>query len=144
VLLRTGIVQARTGGALKKQLPLFKLGLGGRFGRGRQWQSWVALEDEVGAIVHLLTAEAVAGPVDLTAPHPVTNAEFAKTLGHVLQRPAVVPVPAFGPALVLGRELTDALLFQSQRVMPRVLTGSGYEFRHPELDGALRSILGRP
>src|SRR4051812_34752228 len=140
--LRTGIVLAAEGGALRKQLPLFKLGLGGRFGRGRQWQSWVALEDEVAAIVHLLTAD-VAGPVDITAPQPVTNAEFGKTLGHVLGRPAVLPVPAFGPGLLLGRELTNALLFESQRVVPKVLTASGYEFRHPQLAPALRSILGR-
>ena len=132
-----------TGGALKKQLPLFKLGLGGRFGKGDNWQSWISLDDEIGAIVHLLTAD-VSGPVNLTAPNPVTGAEFAKTLGHVLNRPAVLPIPAFGPKLVLGAELADALLFTGQRVLPKVLLGSGYEFRHPTLESALRAVLDRP
>jgi uncharacterized protein len=138
--IRSGVVLTARGGALKKQLPLFKLGLGGRFGKGTQWQSWISLADEIGAIVHLLTRE-LAGPVNLTAPHPVTNAEFAKTLAGVLHRPAVVPVPGFGPKLVLGGELAANLLFASQRVLPRVLLASGYRFQHPDLKGALRASL---
>lgn len=140
--LRTGIVQTTEGGALQKQLPLFKLGVGGRFGSGRQYQSWITLDDEVGAIVHLLTA-GVTGPVNLTAPEPVTNAEFAKTLGKVLKRPAVFPVPAFGPRLLLGREMADALLFESQRILPEVLEASGYTFQHPTLETGLRAVLGK-
>jgi uncharacterized protein (TIGR01777 family) len=141
--LRTGIVLAAAGGALKKQLPLFKLGLGGRFGSGRQWQSWVSLDDEVGAIVHLLDHD-VAGPVNVVAPNPVRNADFASTLGKVLGRPSVVPVPAFGPRLALGSELADSLLFASQRVRPAVLTASGYTYEHPDLEGALRAELQAP
>jgi uncharacterized protein (TIGR01777 family) len=137
---RSGIVLSARGGALKKQLPLFKLGLGGRFGSGRQWQSWIAIDDEVGAMVHLLTAD-VAGPVNLTSPQPVTNAEFAKSLGTVLHRPTIVPVPSFGPKLLVGSELAEVLLFESKRVVPRVLEASGFRFRYPTLDGALRAVL---
>jgi uncharacterized protein len=109
VLLRTGIVLSPTGGALKKLLPLFKLGLGGRMGSGEQWVSWIALDDHVRAMEHLLTS-AVSGPVNLTAPNPVTNAAQAKTIGRVLRRPAVLPTPSFGPKLVLGSELAHELL----------------------------------
>lgn len=138
--LRTGIVLTGRGGALKKMLPLFKVGLGGKFGNGRQWQSWIALADEVGAIQHLLTAD-VSGPVNLTAPNPVTSAEFATVLGGVLHRPAKVPVPAFGPKLLLGGELADALLFTGQRVVPKVLQQSGYTFQHASLESALKAAL---
>lgn len=141
--LRTGIVLSPAGGALRKQLPLFRLGLGGRFGTGRQWQSWISIDDEVGAIVHLL-GSSVAGPVNLTAPNPVTNGEFTKTLARVLRRPAVLPVPRFAPALLLGGELADNLLFTGQRVLPEVLTADGYSFRHPELEDGLRALLGKP
>ncbi len=137
---RSGIVLSPKGGALKKQLPLFKLGLGGRLGPGTQWQSWIALDDEVAALLHLLGAE-VAGPVNLTAPNPVTNLEFTKTLGTVLHRPTLIPVPSFAPKLLLGSELADVLLFEGQRVVPRVLEASGYAFHHPDLEGALRSML---
>jgi uncharacterized protein (TIGR01777 family) len=138
---RSGIVLSPRGGALKKELRLFKLGLGGRFGTGRQWQSWIALDDEVAAIVHLLTAD-VAGPVNLTAPNPVTNAEMTKTLGAVLRRPTLLPVPSFGPKLLLGPELAAVLLYEGQRVLPRVLEATGFTFAHPTLEGALRSLLG--
>jgi uncharacterized protein (TIGR01777 family) len=141
-LLRTGIVLARKGGALARMLPLFKLGLGGRFGAGTQWMSWIALEDEVGAILHLLTSE-VAGPVNLTAPHPVRNKDLADAIGEVLHRPTVVPVPAFGPKLVLGAERADQLLLAGQRVRPRVLQADGYAWSYPELVPALRAVLGR-
>jgi uncharacterized protein (TIGR01777 family) len=142
VHLRTGIVLSRKGGALKKQLPLFNLGLGGRFGNGKQWQSWISIDDEIGAITHLL-GSAVAGAVNLTAPEPVTNADFTRTLASVLKRPALVPIPSFGPALLLGRELADALLFTGQRVTPGVLQRDGYVFRHSSLEQALRGILDR-
>ena len=141
--LRTGIVLSTAGGALKKQLPLFKLGVGGRFGNGRQWQSWISIDDEVAAIVHLLTAD-VTGAVNLTSPRPVTSAKFAKALGAALHRPAALPVPAFAPKLLLGGELADNLLFQGQRVLPAVLLGAGFTFAHPELGEALAALLHRP
>jgi uncharacterized protein (TIGR01777 family) len=140
VHLRTGIVLSRDGGALKKQLPLFRFGLGGRFGNGRQWQSWISITDEIGAIVHLLTSD-VSGPVNLVAPAPVTNREFAATLARVLGRPAFLPIPSIGPKLVLGAELADTLLFEGQRVIPRVLRADGYTFEHGDLETALRSLL---
>ena len=140
--LRTGIVLSAKGGALKKQLPIFKAGLGGTFGSGRQWQSWISIDDEVGAIVHLLTAP-VAGPVNLTAPTPVTAKEFTKTLGTVLGRPTFLPIPSFAPKAVLGGELVDNLLLTGQRVLPAVLESSGYPFVHRTLDEALRALLGK-
>lgn len=140
--LRTGIVLTPTGGALQKLLPLFRLGLGGRMGSGKQWMSWITLDDEVRAILHLLTSD-VSGPCNLTAPNPVTNATLSRTLGRVLKRPAVVPVPSFGPRLLLGRELADALLHDSQRVLPARLAASGFTPAHPDLEPALRALLGR-
>ena len=142
VHLRTGIVLSPRGGALKKLLPLFRFGLGGRMGSGRQWQSWISLDDEVGAIVFLLTAD-ISGAVNLTAPAPVTNAEFTKVLASTLSRPALVPVPSFGPKLLLGGELADALLFTGQRVLPERLTDAGYSFEHPTLSEALGTLLQR-
>jgi uncharacterized protein len=141
--IRTGIVLSGQGGALKKQLPLFKVGAGGKLGSGRQWQSWISIEDEVGAIVHLFAAD-VRGAVNLTAPNPVRNAEFTKTLASVLGRPSFLPIPSFGPKLLLGSELADNLLFAGQRVSPTVLETTGYEFRHPTLEVALRAVLDKP
>lgn len=141
--LRTGIVLSPAGGALKKLLPLFRLGVGGRMGNGRQWQSWISIDDESAAIAHLLTST-LEGPVNLTAPEPVTNAEFSRTLGRVVGRPALVPVPRIGPSLLLGSELADALLFTGQRVLPRALLADGFVFAHADLEGALRALLGRP
>jgi uncharacterized protein (TIGR01777 family) len=141
--LRTGIVLSKAGGALKKMLPLFKLGAGGRFGSGEQWMSWISITDEVRAIEHLLTADA-EGAVNLTAPNPVRNKEFADILGHVLHRPTILPVPSFGPKLLLGGELADALLFDGQRVLPGVLAAdAGFSFAHPDLATALRAVLDR-
>lgn len=140
VFLRTGIVLSKKGGALKKQLPLFKLGLGGRFGNGRHWQSWISINDEVKAIIHLLTSS-LSGPVNLTAPEPVTNAGFASSLGSIVSRPAILPIPSFGPKLLLGGELATALLFTGQRVIPSALTRDGYVFTHQTLDSALRTLL---
>jgi len=142
VFLRTGIVLSPKGGALKKQLPLFKAGLGGRFGRGDQWQSWISITDEIRAIEFLLTSS-ITGPVNLTAPAPVTNVEFSRVLGNVLQRPAILPVPSIGPKLLLGGELADALLFTGQRVLPRTLSSAGFQFDHPKLEIALRALLNR-
>ncbi|HEX7443808.1 MAG TPA: TIGR01777 family oxidoreductase [Acidimicrobiales bacterium] len=141
--IRTGIVLSAEGGALPKMLPLFKLGVGGRYGSGRQWWSWITLDDEVSAICHLLDHD-ISGPVDVTAPEPVTNAAFAKALGKALHRPAALPVPAFGPKLVVGGELAQALLFTSARVLPTVLEASGFAFAHPDLEGALRAVLANP
>ena len=140
VFLRTGIVLSPRGGALKKLLPLFRLGVGGRFGNGKQWQSWISITDELNAIEYLLTAN-VEGAVNLTAPEPVTNAEFTKVLARVLKRPALFPVPAFGPRILLGGELADALLFTGQRVVPERLEASGYRFAHRDLESALRALL---
>lgn len=142
VFLRTGIVLSPKGGALKKQLPLFRSGLGGKFGRGNQWQSWISIDDEVAAIEHLLTSN-ISGPVNLTAPAPVTSAHFAAIMGKVLRRPALLAVPSLGPKLLLGSELADALLFTGQRVIPAVLSDSGFEFAHPTLEIALRALLNK-
>ena len=140
---RTGMVLSGDGGALPRMLPLFKLGLGGRMGSGRQWWSWIAIHDHVSVLIHLLEG-GLAGPVNSTAPEPVTNGEFTRTLARVLHRPAVLPVPAFGPKLVLGRELGQELLFSSQRVVPAKLEADGFRFETPGLEGALRRVLGRP
>jgi uncharacterized protein (TIGR01777 family) len=142
VHLRTGIVLSARGGALKKQLPLFKFGLGGKMGSGTQWQSWITIDDEVAAIAHLLTTD-TTGAVNLTAPNPVTNAEFTDTLGDVLGRPTILPIPKFGPKLLLGGELAHNLLFTGQKVHPAVLEADpGFEFQHPDLATALRALLG--
>ena len=140
--LRTSMVLSAKGGALRKMLPLYRLGLGGRTGRGKQWVSWISIDDEVGAIEHLLASDA-SGPVNLTAPNPVTNADFARTLGSVLKRPAILPLPSFAPKLLLGSELVETLLVEGKRVLPSVLEGDGYTFAHPTLETALRAVLGR-
>ena len=140
--LRTGIVLTPRGGALKKLLPLFKLGLGGKFGSGDQYMSWISLTDEVRAIVHLLDSD-LKGPVNLTAPNPVTNADFSKKLGQALGRPAFLPVPAFGPKLLVGSELADALLFDSARILPMALTDDGFRFEHAQVEDAFRHEIQR-
>ena len=122
-------------------LPLFKLGLGGRLGSGRQYVSWITLEDSVAAILHVLGDDACAGPVNLTAPSPATNAEFTQALGRALHRPAALAVPAPALRLVLGREMADELLLAGQRVVPGVLGLSGFTFRHPDIDAALAAVL---
>jgi len=140
--IRTGVVLSLDGGALAKLLPLFKVGAGGKFGSGRQWWSWISLDDEIAAIRHLID-HPVSGPVNLTAPNPETNAAFTKVLGRVLGRPSFLAVPAFGPKLVVGGELAEALLFTSARVLPEALESSGFTFAHPDLESALRSVLGK-
>jgi len=150
--LRTGIVLAAGGGALKKMLTPFKLGLGGKLGSGRQWMSWIALDDEVGAIVHLLgdgTAATITGPtppagaVNGTAPNPVTNAELTRAIGEQLKRPTVLPVPKAGLRLLLGGEMAEELLLGGQRVLPTRLLDSGYQFQFPNLGPALHRVLAR-
>lgn len=141
--LRTGIVLSAQGGALGRMLLPFKLGLGGRMGSGSQYMSWIAIDDEVGAIRHLLTAD-VSGPVNLTAPNPVTNAEFTATLGRVLQRPTKLPTPMLPLKALYGAELVQSLLLDGQRVQPAALEASGYEFALPTLEGALRAVLAAP
>ena len=139
---RNGVVLSTEGGALARLLPIFKLGGGGRIGSGRQWWSWIAIDDVVGAVVHALTHDSVEGPVNLGSPRPVTNAEFTRVLGKILNRPTIFPLPAPAARLMLG-EVADALLLASQRVEPAKLKESGYEFRYPELEGALRHLIGR-
>lgn len=142
--LRTGIVLDPDGGALGKQLLPFKLGLGGRAGKGDQWLPWITLADEVRAIRFLLDTE-VRGPVDLTAPNPVTSATFAATLGRVLRRPAVLPIPRLVAKLPAGiGALAENLLFTSARVLPAALLAAGFTFTHDELEPALRALLSRP
>ena len=139
-LARTSVVMSDQGGTLKKQLLLFKLGLGGRFGPGAQWLSWISLTDEVRALEFMITND-IAGPVNLCAPNPVTNLEFTKALGSVLKRPTLVPVPLFGPKLLFGSELVEQLILASQKGMPSVLTKAGFTFEDPELEPALHRLL---
>jgi uncharacterized protein (TIGR01777 family) len=142
VHLRTGIVLTPRGGVLKRMLLPFRLGLGGRTASGRQYMSWIALEDEVGAIRHAIDHDEMHGPMNATAPNPVTNAEFARALGHAVHRPAVLPTPRLPLELVYGKELVQHLLVEGQRVLPARLQATGYAFRHTELGEALRSLLG--
>jgi len=141
VLLRTGIVLSRHGGAWGKQLPLFRIGLGGRMGRGDQYRSWITLDDEIGAVLHGLTDEGLSGPVNATAPEPATDAELAKAIGAVLHRPTVMVVPATALRVVLGSEMAEELVLGGQRVLPRALESAGYSFAHPRLDDAVRAVL---
>ncbi len=139
---RTGIVLSKDGGALQRLLLPFKLGAGGRTGPGTQWWSWITLDDEVRGLSHLAFSSEMAGPVNLTAPNPVTNREFVDALGAVLRRPALLPTPSFALKAILGSELAEALLFQSQRVIPAGLTEDGFAFDSPSLEGALQSLIG--
>ena len=142
VTARIGIVLSPTGGALAKMLLPFRLGLGGMIGTGTQYLSWVTLDDVLGAIHHALITDTVRGPLNVTAPQPVTNSEFTATLGRVLGRPTVLPLPASVARLLLG-EMADELLLSSARVMPQKLLDTHYPFRHPDLEGALRHVLGK-
>lgn len=141
VNLRFGIVLTPAGGALAKLLPPFRLGLGGRIGSGRQWMSWIGIDDVVGAIHHALMTDSLSGPVNVTSPHPRTNQEFTAALGRVLRRRPRVAVPAEAVRLALG-EMGQVALLSSSRVLPVRLQESGYAFRHPHLPGALRFLLG--
>jgi len=141
VHLRTGIVMSPDGGALKQMLLPFKLGLGGRIGSGEQWWSWVSIDDEVGAILHLIDTSTQRGAVNLTAPNPATNEEFTRTLNRVLRRPTLLPTPTFALKAMFGKEAVDEMFLGGQRVMPARLQADGYAFRHPDLEGALRHLL---
>jgi uncharacterized protein (TIGR01777 family) len=140
VPLRFGLVLAREGGALARMLPAFRLGAGGALGSGRQWMSWVSLDDAAAAALHALAREELDGPVNVVAPEPVRNAEFADVLGRVLGRPTVVAVPAFALRLAFG-EMADETILASQRVRPAALERAGFSFRHAELTGTLRAML---
>ena len=146
VLLRFGVILSAQGGALAAMLRPFRLGVGGVVGSGRQFMSWVAIEDVARAIEfaldHTLADESLCGPVSVVAPNPVTNREFTKTLGRVLSRPTVVPLPAFAARLALG-EMADELLLSSIRAEPKKLIESGFSFRYSELEPALRSLLAK-
>jgi uncharacterized protein (TIGR01777 family) len=141
VHLRSGIVVGRGGGALARQLPLFRFGLGGRLGSGRQYLSWIALEDEVHAIAFALRTPGLRGAANLTAPTPVTSAAFAAALGAVVRRPAKLPVPAAALRLVMGADLADEMLLAGQRVLPAALVAQGFAFTHPTVDTALRAAV---
>jgi uncharacterized protein (TIGR01777 family) len=140
--LRNGGVFSADGGLLGPLGRLYRFGLGGRIGSGRQYMSWISIVDEVAIIEWLLDHE-VAGPVNMCAPGAATNAEFNAALAHAVHRPAILPIPAFGPKIVFGSELVDELLLTSLRTVPRVLLDHGYEFRHPEIGPALADLLGR-
>jgi uncharacterized protein (TIGR01777 family) len=142
VNLRFGVILSREGGALPKMLFPFRMGVGGKLGSGQQYMSWIALDDAVGAIEQALADNTLRGAVNVVAPKAVTNYEFTKTLGRVLSRPTIFPVPAFAARLVFG-EMADATLLSSQRVEPVRLNESGYIFKYPELEGALRHVLNK-
>ncbi len=142
VNLRIGVVLSPQGGALKSMLLPFKLGVGGVVGDGKQYWSWLAIDDLIGAIHHALMCDDLSGPVNVTSPNSATNREFTKLLGKVLRRPTILPMPAFAARVALG-EMADELLLTSARVLPTRLQETGYEFRCPDLEGALRHVLGR-
>lgn len=142
VHLRIGVVLTPKGGALAQMLTPFKLGLGGVVGSGKQYWSWVAIDDVIGAISHGLKHTEISGPMNAVAPNAVTNYDFTKALGRVLHRPTIFPLPAFAARIVLG-EMADELLLSSARVVPQRLQQTGYQFRCPTLDGALAQVLNR-
>ncbi|HEY7096324.1 MAG TPA: TIGR01777 family oxidoreductase [Terriglobales bacterium] len=143
VHIRTGLVLSKSGGALPKMLTPFRLGLGGPMGDGRQWWSWIDVEDHIGAIHHVLQNNAIQGAINLAGPKPVTNAEFTKVLGSALSRPAIFPVPSFAVRLAFG-QMGDELLLASQRVEPAKLIANGFSFWYPDLRSSLDHILRSP
>lgn len=140
VYLRTSVVLSPDGGALKEQLPFFKLGIGGKFGDGSQYWSWVSIDDQVRAILHIIDGD-LSGPVNVASPNPVTNAEFTKALGSALGRPTLLPTPRFAVELRLGKEAAEAMLYWSTRLEPKALVDSGFEFEHPTIDRAFQALL---
>jgi len=142
VLVRTGIVQTPQGGALRLQVPLYAAGLGGRLGSGQQWQPWIGIDDLTDIYLRAVVDARLAGPVNAVAPAPVRQQEYAAVLGRVLHRPTLVPTPALGPRVLLGAEGAREVALASQRVTPRVLLDAGHRFRHPDLEQALRHMLG--
>jgi uncharacterized protein (TIGR01777 family) len=143
VNIRTGHVLDPAGGILKKMLLPFRLGLGGRIGDGRQWQSWIQIGDWLGALRHIMNHDSLRGPVNLVGPNPVTNAEFTKVLAGVLSRPTFFTVPGLALKAALGREAANEMLLSGQRVEPGKLIASGYQFQIPDLQEALRDLLGK-
>jgi uncharacterized protein (TIGR01777 family) len=141
VHVRFGVILSPKGGALAKMLTPFRLGLGGRIGNGRQWMSWISLDDVIGTINHAIATDTLRGSVNSVAPNPITNRDFTKTLGRVLRRPTIFPMPAFMARLAFG-EMANDLLLGSTRVLPRALSDSGYRFLHGDLEEALRHLLG--
>lgn len=139
---RFGVILDANDGALAKMLTPFRMGIGGRLGHGKQWMSWIAIEDVINGLRFLIDEKTVSGPVNFVAPNAVTNAEFTKTLGRVLSKPTLFPVPAFGARLAFG-EMADALLLSSQRVEPKVMKEKGFVFRWVMLEDALRHLLAR-
>jgi uncharacterized protein len=137
---RFGIVLAREGGVLARQLPFFRAGVGGTIGAGRQWMSCIALDDLTAALLHLLSADSVRGPVNVVSPEPIRNADFTRLLGRLLHRPAMLPVPVLALRVLFG-ELADVVLAASQRVVPAALAETGFVFRHPTIESALRAAL---
>jgi uncharacterized protein len=142
VLVRTGIVQSPKGGTLRLLFPLFEAGLGGKLGDGRQWLSWISLDDLADVYLRALADPALAGPVNAVAPDPVRNSDYTVTLGQVLRRPTLIPVPGFGPRLILGEEGVRELAEASQRIRPDALLTAGHPFRYTRLEPALRHLLG--
>jgi len=142
VNLRFGVILTSAGGALKKMLPPFLAGAGGKIGSGKQWMSWIALDDVLGAIHHAMLTETVVGPTNVVSPNPVTNRDFTKVLGRVIRRPTIFPMPGFAARLAFG-QMADELLLSGQRVLPKKLEASGYPFRFTDLETALRHVLGR-
>jgi uncharacterized protein (TIGR01777 family) len=143
VQVRTGIVQTPRGGMLRLLYPLFEAGLGGPLGDGTGWQPWIEIDDLLDIYLRAVTDPALAGPVNAVAPEQARNAEYARTLGRVLRRPAVIPAPPAGPRLLLGAEGASELAAASQRARPAALAAAGHQFRYPGLEGALRHVLGR-
>lgn len=142
VFARFGIILDANEGALSKMLPPFRMGAGGRVGDGKQWMSWIALDDVTNALSLVLHTDSLRGPINFVAPEPVTNAEFTKALGTALARPTVFPIPAFAVRLIFG-EMADALLLSSQKVAPQVLKSAGYQFAYPNIDDALKHALSQ-
>jgi uncharacterized protein (TIGR01777 family) len=142
--IRSAVVVSPSGGALAPMMIPIRLGLGGKLGPGSQYWSWIALDDHVAAVQHILGTEGLSGPVNLASPEPVRNADFVATIGRVLRRPAVLPVPAFALKIALGPQMANQMALYSQRVVPRKLEESGFKFAYPDLEGAFRHVLGRP
>ena len=141
-LVRTGIVQAANGGTLRLMRPLFSAGLGGRLGTGRQWLSWIGLDDLIDVYYRAIYDERLTGPVNAVAPNPVRNVDYTKALAHVLHRPALLPVPSLGPRILLGEQGARELAQASQRVLPTKLQALGHRFRQPAVEEALAHQLG--
>jgi uncharacterized protein (TIGR01777 family) len=140
VNLRFGPILAREGGMLSKLLTPFKMGMGGKVGSGKQYISWVSLDDAVSAVKLAISDQAIRGPLNIVSPNPVTNEEFTRALGHVLNRPTALAVPAFAARLAFG-EMADEMLLSSQKVLPKKLTAAGFHFQYPELEVAMKKYV---